>query len=85
MFSNLFKSIEIQNLKGFDIFDQGRECDLNKKSGKSDHFGLNNRLPHMCKNSLIINRAHIKGERKAFVEIPKDRPFTLYARSYKDG
>ena len=48
MFYNLFKSIEIQNLKGFDIFDQGRECDLNKKSDKSDHFGLKNRLLHMC-------------------------------------
>ena len=34
MFSSLFKPIEIQNLKGFDIFDQGRECDLNKKSDK---------------------------------------------------
>ena len=38
MFSNLFKSIETQNLKGFDIFDQGRECDLNKKSDKMWSF-----------------------------------------------
>ena len=38
LFPNLFKSIEIQNLKGFDIFDQGRECDLNKKSDKKWSF-----------------------------------------------
>ena len=30
--SKLFKSIEIQNLKRFEIFDRGRECDLNMKS-----------------------------------------------------
>ena len=30
-FSNLFKSIEIPNLKRFEIFDRGRECDLNMK------------------------------------------------------
>ena len=31
-FPNLFKSIEIQDLKRFEIFDRGRECDLNMKS-----------------------------------------------------
>ena len=30
-FSNLFKSIGITNLKWFEIFDRGRECDLNMK------------------------------------------------------
>ena len=38
MFFNVFKSIEIQNLKGFDILDQGRECDLNMKSDKKWSF-----------------------------------------------
>ena len=38
MFFNVFKSIEIQNLKGFDILDQGRECDLNRKSDKKWSF-----------------------------------------------
>ena len=38
MFFNVFKSIEIQNLKGFDILDQGRECDLNMKSDKKLSF-----------------------------------------------
>ena len=60
MFFNVFKSIEIQNLKGFDILDQGRECDLNMKSDKkwSIIFGLNNRLPHMCQ-MLWLNTMHI--------------------------
>lgn len=32
--SYIFKSLEIQNLKGFEIFDRGRKCDINMKDDK---------------------------------------------------
>jgi hypothetical protein len=38
MFSKLFKSIGITNLKRFEIFDRGRECDLNMKPDENVMF-----------------------------------------------
>ena len=88
MFFNVFKSIEIQNLKGFDILDQGRECDLNMKSDKkwSISFGLNNRLPHMCQ-MLWLNTMHIlRGSGKRLWKYLKETDqFTFNAWSYKEG
>ncbi len=87
MFFNVFKSIEIQNLKGFDILDQGRECDLNMKSDKkwSIIFGLNNRLPHMCQ-MLWLNTMHIlRGSGKRLWKYLMTDQFTFYVWSYKEG
>jgi len=39
-FSNLFKSIGITNLKRFEIFDRGRECDLNMKPDENVMFWI---------------------------------------------
>ena len=38
MFFKLFKSIGITNLKRFEIFDRGRECDLNMKPDENVMF-----------------------------------------------
>ena len=88
MFFNVFKSIEIQNLKGFDILDQGRECDLNMKSDKkwSIFSGLNNRLPHMCQ-MLWLNTMHIlRGSGKRLWKYLKETDqFTFNAWSDKEG
>ena len=35
---NLFKSLGIPNLKWFEIFDRGRECDLNMKPDENVMF-----------------------------------------------
>ena len=88
MFFIVFKSIEIQNLKGFDILDQGRECDLNMKSDKkwSIFSGLNNRLPHMCQMLWLKTMHILRGSGKRLWKYLKETDqFTFNAWSDKES
>ena len=74
--SKLFKSIEIKNLERFEIFDRGRECDLNMKSDNQKwSFGLNKCAPTYVLNTFEYRCTYWGGAKGVCGSYTKDRPF----------